>query len=101
MIRNRILNKNINKIHKGRLIIVYNDHKTDFFELLKIDESVVIDKKNLQYFLIRIYTVKKGILLPIMNEFVQSFEKTVYELRSVVHLPIRNSSTVFFSTNPQ
>ena len=50
MIRNRILNKNINKIHKGRLIIVYNDHKTDFFELLKIDESVIINKKKFAIF---------------------------------------------------
>ena len=34
----------------------------------------------------------------IMNEIFQFFENPVYELRSGVHLPSRNSRTVFFGT---
>ena len=33
-----------------------------------------------------------------MNETFQFFENPVYELRSGVHLPSRNSCTVFFGT---
>ena len=33
-----------------------------------------------------------------MNEIFQFFENPVYELRSGVHLPGRNSRTVFFGT---
>ena len=33
-----------------------------------------------------------------MNETFQFFENPVYELRSGVHLPSRNSRTVFFGT---
>ena len=33
-----------------------------------------------------------------MNESFQFFENRVYELRSGVHLPSRNSRTVFFGT---
>ena len=33
-----------------------------------------------------------------MNEIFQFFENLVYELRSGVHLPSRNSRTVFFGT---
>ena len=33
-----------------------------------------------------------------MNEIFEFFESLVYELRSDVHLPSRNSRTVFFGT---
>ena len=33
-----------------------------------------------------------------MNEIFQFFENPVYELRSGVHIPTRNSCTVFFVT---
>ena len=44
----------------------------------------------MQYLLIKIYKVKKGISPTIMIE--------IFELRSGVHLPSRNSRTVFFGT---
>ena len=67
-------------------------------KLLNIDKSVTIHQRNLQYLLIEIYKVKKGISPTIMNEIFQFFENPVYELRSGVHLPGRNSRTVFFGT---
>ena len=67
-------------------------------ELLNIDKSVTLHQRNLQYLLIEIYKVKKGISPTIMDEIFQFFENPVYELRSGVHLPSRNSRTVFFRT---
>ena len=78
--------------------MVYSDHKTSFSELLKIDKSVTIHQKNLQYLLIEIYKVKKGISPTIMNEIFQYLENPVCEFRSGVHIQTRYSRTVFFGT---
>ena len=94
----RKLNKKINKGHERAIKIVYGDHKTNFSELLNIDKSVTMHQRNLQFLLIEIYKVKKGISPTIINESFQFFENRVYELRSGVHLPSRNSRTVFFGT---
>ena len=96
MIHNRKLNNKTNEIHDRALRIVYSDHKISFSELLKIDKSVTIHKKDLQYLLIEIYKIKKGISPTIMNKIFQFFENLIYELRSGVHIPTRNSRTVFF-----
>ena len=98
MIHNRKLNNKTNEIHDRALRIVYSDHKISFSELLKIDKSVTIHKKDLQYLLIEIYKIKKGISPTIMNKIFQFFENLIYELKSGVHIPTRNSRTVFFGT---
>ena len=98
MIRNRKLNKKTNKVHERTLRMVYGDHNTSFSELLNIDKSVTINQRKLQYLLVEIYKVKKGISPTIMNEIFQFFENPVHELRSGVHLPSRNSRTIFFGT---
>ena len=98
MIHNRKLNKKKNKVREGALRIVCSDHEASFSELLNINKSVTIHQRNLQYLLIEIYKVKKGISPTIMNEIFQFFENPVYELRSGVHLTGRNSRTVFFGT---
>ena len=98
MILNRKLNKKISKVHEKALRIVYGDHKTCFTELFNIAKSVTIHQRNLQYLLIEIYKVKKGISPTIMNEIFQFFKNPAYELKSGVHLPSRNSRTVFFGT---
>ena len=73
MIDNRKLNKKTSKIHERALRIVYGDHKTSFSKLLNTDESVTIDIKKLQYLLIGIYKVKKGISPTTMSEIFQYF----------------------------
>ena len=83
---------------KRALKTVYGDHKTKFSQLLNIDKSVTIHQRNLQYLLIEIYRVKKGISPTLINEIFQFFENPVYEHRSGVHLPSRNSRKVFFGT---
>ena len=98
MIHNRNLNEKTNKVHERGLRIVYGDHNTSFSQLLNIDKSVTIHQRNLQYLLIEIYKVKNSISPMLINEIFQFFENPVYELRSVVHLPSRNSHTVFFGT---
>ena len=77
---------------------IYGDHKTSFSQLSNIDKSVTIHQRILQYLLIQIYKVKKGISPTIMNGIFQFFESPVYELRSDVHLLSRSSRTVFFGT---
>ena len=77
MIHNRKLNKKINKVHERALRVVYGDHKTSFSELLNIDKSVTIHQRNLQYLLIEIYKVKKGISPTIVNEIFQFLENPV------------------------
>ena len=83
---------------KRALRTVYGDHKTKFSQLLNIDKSVTIHQRNLQYLLIEIYRVKKGISPTLINEIFQFFENPVYEHRSGVHLPSRNSRKVFVGT---
>ena len=83
---------------KRALKTVYGDHKTKFSQLLNIDKSVSIHQRNLQYLLIEIYRVKKGISPTLINEIFQFFENPVYEHRSGVHLPSRISRKVFFGT---
>ena len=65
---------------------------------MNIDKSVTIHQRNLQDLLIEIYKVKKGISPTIMNEIFQFFENPIYERGKGVHLPSRNSRTVFFGT---
>ena len=92
------LPKKRKSVHGRALRIVYGDHNTSFLELLNVDKSVTTHQRNLQYLLIEIYKVKKGILPAIMNEIFQCFENPVYELRSGVDIQTRNSRTVFFGT---
>ena len=62
-------------IHKRALRIIYGDHKTSFSELLNIAKSVTIHQRNLQYLLIEMYKVKKGISPTIIHNKPRS--KTV------------------------
>ena len=99
MIHNRKLNKKINKVHeRTKNIFMVTIKKIS--ELLNIDKSVTIHQRYLQYLFIEIYKVKSylAISATIMNEIFQFFENTVYELRIGVHLPGKNSRTVFFGT---
>ena len=67
-------------------------------KLLNIDKSVSIYHRNVQYLLIEIYKVKKGISPTIIKESFPLPQNLVYELRSGVHLPGKNSHTVFSGT---
>ena len=66
--------------------------------VLSIDKCVTIHQRNVQYLLLEIYKVKMSISPTIMNEIFQFFENPFYELRIGIHLPSRNSRTVFFGT---
>ena len=86
IIHDRKLNKKINEVHERALRIVYGEHKTKFSELLNTDKSVTIHQRNLQYLLIEIYKVKKGISPTIMKFFI--FLKILsmnFEVVSIYH----------------
>ena len=76
LVHKRKLNKKINKTHEVVLAIVYSDHKTSFSELLKTGKSVTIHQKNLQYLLIEIYKVIKGVSSTIANEIFSIFSES-------------------------
>ena len=86
MTHNKKLKKKISKVHERALRIVYGEHKTKFSELFNIDKSVTIHQRNLQYLLIEIYKVKKGISPTIMKFFI--FLKILsmnFEVVSIYH----------------
>ena len=58
MWHSRRLNKKINRIQERTLQIVYRDYKSIFKELN--NKSITIHQKNLQYFVIEIYKIKRG-----------------------------------------
>ena len=55
------MNRKINHIHKRALRIVYRDNSSSFAELLKKDNSVCIQYRNIQSLAIELYKVKHTI----------------------------------------
>ena len=84
MFHSRTLNTRINKLHERALRIVYKGHYSSFENLLKIDKSFTIHRRNLQKLATEMYKVKNGIAPLIMN---QVFEVTDY------HYNLRNDKT--------
>ena len=56
------LNNQINSLHEKAVRLTYQNRNSSFDELLKLDKSVSIVHRNLQYLLIEIYKVKRECL---------------------------------------
>ena len=70
MFHNRTLNNKINKLHEKAIRIVYDNDNYTFQELLKIDNSVTIDHRNLQTLATEMYKAKNNLSpTPIQNLF--------------------------------
>ena len=89
MFHTKELNSRINSLHEKALRLIYQNRNLSFDELLKLDKSVSIHYRNLQYVL----TVKMGLSPPIMNEFLTLDENASYNLRSGVTVTRRNIRT--------
>ena len=96
MCHNRNLNNKINQLHKRALKIVYNDHESNFEELLEKDKSISIHQKNLQILVTEIYKVKNDISPAIMSNVFKFQENVNYHLRSGINLVTRTSRTTNF-----
>ena len=87
------LNGRINSLHEKALRLIYQNRNLSFEELLKLDKSVSIQYRNLQYLLTEIYKVKIGLSPPIMNDILTLDENASYNLRSGVTVTRRNIRT--------
>ena len=76
----RKLNHRINEIHECALRIVYNDQQFTFEELLEIDNSFSIHKRNHQKLAIEMFKVNNGLSVQVISESFH-FVENHYNLR--------------------
>ena len=93
MFHTKELNGRINSLHEKALRLIYQNRNLSFDELLKLDKSVSIHYRNLQYLLTEIYKVKMGLSPQIMNDILTLDENASYNLRSGVTVTRRNIRT--------
>ena len=93
MFHTKELNNRINSLREKALRLIYRNRNLSFDELLKLDKSVSIYYRNLQYLLTEIYKVKMGLSPPIMNDILTLDENASYNLRSRVTVTRRNIRT--------
>ena len=72
MFHDRGLNNKINNLHERALRIVYKDDNLTFDELLRKDNSVTIDHRNIQSLAIELYKAKNDLSPEIMREIFRS-----------------------------
>ena len=58
MLHTKELNSRISSLHEKALRLTYQNRNLSFDELLKLDKSVSIHYRNLQYLLTEVYKVK-------------------------------------------
>ena len=80
MFHTKELNSRINSLHEKALSLIYQNRNLSFDELLKLDKSVSIHYRNLQYLLTEVYEIKLD-------------ENASYNLRSGVTVTRRNIRT--------
>ena len=93
MLPTKELNNRTNSLHEKALRLIYQNRNLSFEELLKLDKSVSIHYRSLQYLLKEIYKVKMGLSPPIMNDILTLDESASYNLRSGVTVTRRNIRT--------
>ena len=93
MFHTKELNSRINSLHEKALRLIYQNRNLSFDELLKLDKSVSIHYRNLQYLLTEIYKVQMGLSPPIMNDILTLDENASYNLRFGVTITRRNIRT--------
>ena len=81
MCHNRKAHKQINKIHKRSLHIVYSDNTSSFQELLEKSGSVSIHDRNLQQLAIEIYKALNNLSSSLMSELFM-IKKNKYSFRN-------------------
>ena len=93
MFHTKELNNWINSLHEKVLRLTYQNRNSSFEKLLKLDKSIFIHYRNLQYLLTEIYKVKLGQSPPIMNDILTLDQNISYDLRSGVAVTRRNIRT--------
>ena len=87
------LNNWINSLHKKASRLTYQNKNSHFDELLRLEKSVSIHCRNLQYLLTETYKVKMTMSPPIKNGILNLDQNPSYNLRSGVTVTRRNIRT--------
>ena len=97
MNHSRLLNNRINTLHERALRLVYNDFTSSFTKLLKKDNSVTINQKNLQNFAIEMFKVKHNLAPEIMTEAFRLKTRS-FNTKSKSEFQRRNVKTVIYGS---
>ena len=81
MNHNKAINNKINNLHERALRLIYNDHCSNFQELLQKDNAMTIHQKNIQALAVLMYKVANNIAPTVVSELF-SFSNNRYNLRS-------------------
>ena len=89
----RTLNNKINRLYKRCLRLIYNNKHSTFHELLKRDCFGSFHIQNLQFLVMKMYKLAKGISPTIMQEMFKFQNSSTYNLRSqnTFEIPFRNN----------
>ena len=99
MCHSRSYNNKINRLHERCLrIIIYNDKKSTFEELLGKDGSVSIHHRNLQTLATEMFRVVKGISPAIVSDIFQQRDESRYNTRKNSYFVLPSVNTVHNGT---
>ena len=93
----RTINKQINKLHERALRLVYKNDKLTFHELLQLDGSVTIHKRNLQKLATEMYKAKNNISPLPMQELFNA-QDIPHNLRNKRYWEVPRTRTVCYGT---
>ena len=93
----RELENRINRVHERCLLILYNDKKSNFKELLDRDENVTIHQRNIQTLAIEMYKVFKENSPHVFSNLFIAKENS-YNLRNESYFVIPKVNSVFNGT---
>ena len=95
MFHSRSLNNKINRLHEGCLLIIYNNKRSIFEELLVKDNSVSVHHNNIHAMAIEMYKMVNCISPEIMNKVFKIREETHYHLRHTTQSIVDPIHSVF------
>ena len=77
MFHSRTLNNKINKLHERALRLVYKDYISSFENLINIDNTFTIHKRNLQKFATEIYKIKNNLSPSFLSDIFLLISKSI------------------------
>ena len=98
MFHSRAVNNKINNLHEKTLRLIYkNKSNLSFDDLLKMNKSVKIHQRNIQFLATEIYKVRNDLRPKIMKDIFQFIDKP-YNLRNNSIIQRQQNRTVYFGT---
>ena len=97
LFHNRTLNNRINRIHEQALRIICCDETSNFTGLLKKDNAVTVQSRNLQVLATEVYKVKMGLTQQLVKELFP-LSTHAYNLTFTYEFKLENVRTVYYDT---